>query len=51
MNKSRFACLPAVAFMIVSSLWMHRAAGQEIGLTAMQATEVARGYRASALEL
>ena len=51
MNKSGFACLPAVAFMIVSSLWMHRAAGQEIGLTAMQATEVARGYRASALEL
>src|ERR1700724_358816 len=52
MNKSRFSWLPTVAFtIVVSSLWMHRAAGQEIGLTPMQATEVARGYRAGALEL
>jgi sporulation protein YlmC with PRC-barrel domain len=52
MNRFRLPSLPAVAFtIVVSSLCMHRAAGQEIGLTPMQATEVARGYRASALEL
>jgi sporulation protein YlmC with PRC-barrel domain len=52
MNRFHLSSLPAVAFtIVVSSLWMHRAAGQEIGLTAMQTTEVARGYRAGALEL
>jgi sporulation protein YlmC with PRC-barrel domain len=52
MNRFRRTSLPAVALtIVVSSLWMQRAAGQEIGLTPMQATEVARGYRASALEL
>src|ERR1700760_3339682 len=30
---------------------MHRATGQKLGLTPMQATKVARGYRASAVEL
>jgi sporulation protein YlmC with PRC-barrel domain len=52
MNPFRLSSLPAVAFtIVVYSLCMHRAAGQEIGLTPMQATEVARGYRAGALEL
>jgi hypothetical protein len=52
MNRFRLSSLPAVAFaIVVSSLSMHRAAGQEIGLTPMQATEVARGYRAGALQL
>ena len=52
MNRFRRSSLPAVAFaIVVSSLWMQRAAGQEIGLTPMQTTEVARGYRAGALEL
>jgi hypothetical protein len=52
MNRLRLSSLPAIAFtIVVSSLCMHRAAGQEIGLTPMQATEVARGYSASALKL
>jgi sporulation protein YlmC with PRC-barrel domain len=52
MNRFRLSSLPVVAFtIVVSSLSMYRAAGQEIGLTPMQATEVARGYRAGALEL
>lgn len=52
MNRFRFSSLPAVAFtIVVSSLCMHRAVGQEVGLTPMQATEVARGYRAGALQL
>jgi sporulation protein YlmC with PRC-barrel domain len=52
MNRFRLSSLPTVAFaIVVSSLCMHRAAGQEIGLTPMQATEVARGYRAGALQL
>lgn len=35
----------------VLSLRIERAAGQEIALTPMEATEVARGYRAEALKL
>jgi hypothetical protein len=43
MNRFRLSSLPAVAFkIVVSSLSMHRAAGREIGLAPMQATEVAR---------
>lgn len=39
MNQFRLSSLPPVAFsIVVSSLCMHRAAGQEIGLTPMQAT-------------
>jgi sporulation protein YlmC with PRC-barrel domain len=35
----------------VLSLRIERAAGQEVALTPMEATEVARGYRAEALKL
>jgi hypothetical protein len=35
----------------VSSPWIDRAAGQEVALTPLEATEVARGYRAEALKL
>jgi hypothetical protein len=36
---------------VVPSPWIDRAAGQEVALTPLQATEVARGYRAEALKL
>ena len=52
MSRFCLSSFSAIAFtIVVSSLCMHRAAAQEIGLTPMQATEVARGYRAGALEL
>ncbi|MEA2918452.1 MAG: hypothetical protein QOJ15_10533 [Bradyrhizobium sp.] len=51
MNKS-FPFLPAVILAtIVLSLWIDRALAQEVALTPMQATEVARGYRAEMLKL
>jgi sporulation protein YlmC with PRC-barrel domain len=52
MNRSRCSFFMAVALAIdVLSLRIERAAGQEVALTPMEATEVARGYRAEALKL
>ena len=52
MNRSRCSFLLAVALATdVLSLRIERAAGQEVALTPMEATEVARGYRAEALKL
>jgi len=50
-NRS-FSFLPAVILAtVVLSLWIDRALAQEVALTSMQATEVARGYRAETLKL
>src|ERR1700676_1773212 len=47
-----FFFLPAVILAtVVLSLWIDRALAQEVALTPMQATEVARGYRAETLKL
>jgi hypothetical protein len=52
MNRSLFSLLPAVLLTtVVLSLWIDRAPAQEVALTPMQATELARGYRAEALKL
>ena len=51
MNRS-FSFLPAVILAtVVLSLWIDRALAQEVALTPMQATEVAKGYRAETLKL
>src|ERR1700694_6121250 len=50
-NRS-FSFLPAVILAtVVLSLWIDRALAQEVALTPMQVTEVARGYRAETLKL
>ena len=52
MNRSRCSFFMAVALATdVLFLRIERAAGQEVALTPMEATEVARGYRAEALKL
>jgi hypothetical protein len=52
MNRSRFAFSPAVILTTVAlSLWIDHAAGQEVGLTPLETTEVAKGYRAETLKL
>jgi hypothetical protein len=52
MNRSRFSFLSAVILTtVVLSLRIDHAAAQEVGLTPMEATEVARGYRAETLKL
>ncbi len=52
MIKSRFSFLPAVVLTtVVLSSWTGHGAAQEIALTPLQATEVAKGYRAGALKL
>jgi hypothetical protein len=52
MNRSRFPFLPRVIFTtVVLATWIDHAAAQEIALTPMQTTEVAKGYRAEALKL
>jgi hypothetical protein len=52
MNRSRFSFLPAVILTaVVFSFRIDHAAGQEVALSPMQATEVAKGYRAEALKL
>ena len=52
MNKSLFSFSPSVILTtVVLSLWIDHASGQEVALTPMEATEVARGYRADALKL
>ena len=52
MNKSLFSFLPSVILTtVVVPLWIDHASGQEVALTPIEATEVARGYRADALKL
>lgn len=52
MNRPRFLLLAAVVLTaVVPSPWIDRAEGQEVALTPLEATEVARGYRAEALKL
>jgi hypothetical protein len=52
MDKSRFSLLPAVVLTsVVLSSWTGHGVAQEIALTPLQATEVAKGYRADALRL
>jgi hypothetical protein len=51
MNRPLFSFLSAVILTAVLSLWVDHAQGQEVALTPMQATEVARGYRAETLKL
>jgi hypothetical protein len=44
--------LPSVILVtVVASLWVGHAAAQEVALTPMEATDVARGYRADALKI
>ena len=52
MNRSLFSLLPAVILTtVIFSVWTDHASGQEVALTPMQATEVAKGYRAETLKL
>src|SRR3981189_2284404 len=52
MTRSPFSFLSAVIFTtVVLSVWIDHAAAQEVALTPLQATEVARGYRAETLKL
>src|SRR5260370_8616001 len=52
MSRSRFSLVSAVIFTtVVLSVRIDRGAAQEIGLTLMEATEVARGLRAETLKL
>ena len=52
MSRSRCSFLLAVALMTVALCSRsERAEGQEVALTPMQTTEVARGYRAEAIKL
>jgi hypothetical protein len=51
-NGPRFLLLAAVVLTTaIPSPWIDRAVGQEVALTPLEATEVARGYRAEALKL
>src|ERR1700710_3330050 len=52
MNGPRYLLLVAVVLTaVVPSPWIDRAAGQEVALTPLEATEVARGYRAETIKL
>jgi hypothetical protein len=52
MNRSRFSFLSAVVLTtVILSLRIDHAAAQEVGLIPMEATELARGYRAETLKL
>jgi hypothetical protein len=52
MNRSRLALSPAVVLAtVLLSLWIDHAAAQEVGLTPLETTEVAKGYRAEMLRL
>jgi hypothetical protein len=52
MNRSCFSFLPAVVLTtVVLSSWTGHGAAQEIALTPLQATEVAKGYSGDALRL
>ena len=49
MNRSRFSFL-VIFTTVILSLRIDHATAQEVGLTPMQSTEVARGYRAETLK-
>ena len=52
MNKFRLSWSAAVVLAIVALIpWTDRAAAQEVALTPLEATEVARGYRAETIRL
>lgn len=52
MNRPRSLLLAAaVLTAAIPFHWIDRATGQEVALTPLEATEVARGYRAEALKL
>ena len=52
MNRFRLSWSAAVVVAIVTLiLWVDRAAAQEVGLTPLETTEVARGYRAETIKL
>jgi len=52
MNRSRLALSPAVVLAtVLLSLWIDHATAQEVGLTPLETTEVAKGYRAETLRL
>jgi PRC-barrel domain len=52
MYRFRVSLSPAVIFTtVVLATWIDHAAAQEIALTPMQTTEVAKGYRGEALKL
>jgi hypothetical protein len=52
MNRPRFLLLVAADLTaVVPFPWIDRAVGQEVALTPLEATEVARGYRAEAIKL
>jgi hypothetical protein len=51
MNRSRVSLLPAVLVTAALLLSADRAAAQEVALTPLESTEVAKGYRADALKL
>jgi PRC-barrel domain protein len=52
MNRFRLSWSAAVIVAIVTPIpWTDRAAAQEIALTPLEATEVARGYRAETIKL
>jgi hypothetical protein len=51
--REQVLLIPAAVILatVVLSLWIDRVLAQEVALTPMQATEVARGYRAETLKL
>jgi hypothetical protein len=52
MNRFRLSWSAAVVLAIVALVpWADRAAAQEVALTPLEATEVARGYRAETIKL
>jgi hypothetical protein len=52
MNRFRFLLLAAIVSTAnAPSQWIDRAAAQEVALTPLETTEVARGYRAETLKL
>ena len=52
MNRFRLSWSAAVVLAIVTLIpWTDRAAAQEVALTPLEATEVARGYRAETIKL
>jgi hypothetical protein len=52
MSRLRFSLLPAIVLLIVVLCpRIDRAFGQDVALTPMETTEVARGYRAESLKI
>jgi hypothetical protein len=50
-NRSFLYLVAVILAAVFLSLWIDRVLAQEVALTPMQATEVARGYRAQTLKL